>query len=90
MARSYTAAQAAPAKAAGQVPCEAKKEEEPVSAALKAEDTMKSYCPSCKLLLHMCPFEKIQVKSHSNLHNLALLSQETVQSLRCRAPWYHA
>jgi threonyl-tRNA synthetase len=41
-ARSYTpqAAAAAPQEGA---PCEAKKEEEPVSAALKAEDTMKSY-----------------------------------------------
>jgi threonyl-tRNA synthetase len=45
MARSYAPAQAvaAAAVAAPGAPCEAKKEEEPVSAALKAEDTMKSY-----------------------------------------------
>jgi threonyl-tRNA synthetase len=40
MARSYAPAQAA---AEAKAPCEGKKEEEPVSAALKAEDTMKSY-----------------------------------------------
>ncbi len=71
MARSYTSAQAAPPGTAGQAPREAKKEEEPVSAALKAEDTMKSYWHILQTDGSLVPIEEFKFKGHSNLQKFS-------------------
>jgi threonyl-tRNA synthetase len=62
-ARSYKAEEAAQAK-----PAEGgKKEEEPVSAALKAEDTMRSYWHVLQTDGSLVPIEEYKFKGHSNL-----------------------
>lgn len=68
MARSYTTApeQAAPSAETAPV-CEGKKEEEPVSAALKAEDTMKSYWHILQTDGSLVPVEGFKFKGHCNL-----------------------
>ncbi len=69
-ARSYTpqAAAAAPQEGA---PCEAKKEEEPVSAALKAEDTMKSYWHILQTDGSLVPIEEYKFKGKTNLQKFS-------------------
>lgn len=71
-ARSYTpeVAPAAEAKPEGGV-CEPKKEEEPVSAALKAEDTMKSYWHILQTDGSLVPVEEFKFKGHVNLQKFA-------------------
>ena len=68
MARSY-----APAKesAEAKAPCEGKKEEEPVSAALKAEDTMKSYWYILQTDGSLVPIEEYKFKGKSNLQKFS-------------------
>lgn len=71
-ARSYvpeTAPAAAEAKVQGV--CEAKKEEEPVSAALKAEDTMKSFWHILQTDGSLVPVEEYKFKGKSNLQKFA-------------------
>jgi len=71
MARSYTAAQTSPTEAA-QAPDEPKKEEETVSAALKAEDTMKSYWHILETDGSLVPFEEFKFKAtHKNLQKFS-------------------
>jgi threonyl-tRNA synthetase len=66
-ARSYKAEAAAEAK-----PAEGgKKEEEPVSAALKAEDTMRSYWHVLQTDGSLVPIEEYKFKGHSNLQKFA-------------------
>ncbi|MCW3983460.1 MAG: threonine--tRNA ligase [Candidatus Bathyarchaeota archaeon] len=68
MARSYTSTQeVAEAKA----PCEGKKEEEPVSAALKAEDTLKSYWHILQTDGSLVPIEEYKFKGKSNLQKFS-------------------
>jgi len=68
MARSYAPAQeVAEAKA----PCEGKKEEEPVSAALKAEDTLKSYWHILQTDGSLVPIEEYKFKGKSNLQKFS-------------------
>ncbi len=71
MARSYTAQQAAPAATAAAPVCEGKKEEEPVSAALKAEDSMKSYWHILQTDGSLVPVEGFKFKGHSNLQKFS-------------------
>ncbi|MCL5876940.1 MAG: threonine--tRNA ligase [Candidatus Bathyarchaeota archaeon] len=68
MARSYAPVQAA---AEAKVPCEGKKEEEPVSAALKAEDTMKSYWHILQTDGSLVPIEEYKFKGKSNLQKFS-------------------
>ncbi len=67
MARSYAPAQVA---AEAKVPCEGK-EEEPVSAALKAEDTMKSYWHILQTDGSLVPIEEYKFKGKSNLQKFS-------------------
>ena len=53
------------------VPCEAKKEEEPVSAALKAEDTMKSFWHILQTDGSLVPVEEFKFKGHLNLQKFS-------------------
>ena len=69
-ARSY-APQAAAAAAPEGAPCEAKKEEEPVSAALKAEDTMKSYWHILQTDGSLVPIEEYKFKGKTNLQKFS-------------------
>lgn len=69
-ARSYAPAQAAAAAPEG-APCEAKKEEEPVSAALKAEDTMKSYWHILQTDGSLVPIEEYKFKGKTNLQKFS-------------------
>jgi threonyl-tRNA synthetase len=69
-ARSYAPAQATVA-AEGTAPCEAKKEEQPVSAALKAEDTMKSYWHILHIDGSLVPIEEFKFKGHVNLEKFS-------------------
>jgi threonyl-tRNA synthetase len=72
MARSYApAAQAAPVAEEGKAPCEAKKEEELVSVALKAEDTMKSYWHILQTDGSLVPVEEFKFKGQSNLQKFS-------------------
>ena len=68
-ARSY--APAATAAAEAKAPCEGKKEEEPVSAALKAEDTLKSYWHILQTDGSLVPVEEFKFKGHSNLQKFS-------------------
>jgi threonyl-tRNA synthetase len=68
-ARSY--APTAPAAAEAKAPCDAKKEEEPVSAALKAEDTMKSYWHILQTDGSLVPIEEYKFKGKSNLQKFS-------------------
>lgn len=69
-ARSY--APQAPAAATPEgAPCEAKKEEEPVSAALKAEDTMKSYWHILQTDGSLVPIEEYKFKGKTNLQKFS-------------------
>jgi len=68
-ARSY--APTAPAAAEVKGPSEAKKEEEPVSAALKAEDTMKSYWHILQTDGSLVPIEEYKFKGKSNLQKFS-------------------
>ncbi len=72
MARSYTAVptEAAPAAEAAPV-CEGKKDQEPVSAALKAEDTMKSYWHILQTDGSLAPVEGFKFKGHANLQKFS-------------------
>jgi threonyl-tRNA synthetase len=69
-ARSYAPSEAA-AKAEAVATCEVKKEEEAVSAALKAEDTMKSYWHILLTDGSLVPVEKFKFKGHGNLQKFA-------------------
>jgi threonyl-tRNA synthetase len=70
-ARAYVPeAPKAEAKTEGGI-CEAKKEEEPVSAALKAEDTMKSYWHILQTDGSLVPVEEFKFKGHVNLQKFA-------------------
>ncbi len=69
-ARSYAPSAVAPAAQAA-APCEGKKEEEPVSAALKAEDTMKSYWHILQTDGSLVPIEEHKFKGQSNLQKFA-------------------
>jgi threonyl-tRNA synthetase len=68
-ARSYapTVAVSTEAKAPG----ESKKEEEPVSAALKAEDTMKSFWHILQTDGSLVPIEEYKFKGHTNLQKFS-------------------
>jgi threonyl-tRNA synthetase len=55
----------------GAVPCEGKKEEEPVSAALKAEDSMKSYWHILQADGTLVPIEDFKFKGHTNLQKFS-------------------
>ncbi len=68
-ARSYAPVMAAPEAAAASG--EAKKEEEPVSAALKAEDTMKSYWHILQTDGSLVPIEEYKFKGKSNLQKFS-------------------
>ncbi|HSQ48830.1 MAG TPA: threonyl-tRNA synthetase editing domain-containing protein, partial [Candidatus Deferrimicrobiaceae bacterium] len=68
-ARSY--APTAPAAAEAKATSEAKKEEEPVSAALKAEDTMKSYWHILQTDGSLVPIEEYKFKGKSNLQKFS-------------------
>jgi threonyl-tRNA synthetase len=71
-ARNYAPAPTTTAvEAATASPCEAKKEEEPVSAALKAEDTMKSYWHILQTDGSLVPIEEYKFKGHTNLQKFA-------------------
>lgn len=72
-ARSYTPTEptTAPAAAQSGAPCEAKKEEEPVSAALKAEDTMKSYWHILQTDGSLVPIEEYKFKGKNNLQKFS-------------------
>ena len=67
-ARSYAPA---PAAAEAKAPCEPKKEEEPVSAALKAEDTMKSFWHILQTDGSLVPIEEFKFKGHTNLQKFS-------------------
>jgi threonyl-tRNA synthetase len=69
-ARSY-APEAAAATTEIVAPCEAKKEEEPVSAALKAEDTMKSYWHILQVDGSLVPIEEYKFKGKTNLQKFS-------------------
>jgi threonyl-tRNA synthetase len=69
-ARSY-APQAAAATPQESAPCESKKEEEPVSAALKAEDTMKSYWHILQTDGSLIPIEEYKFKGKTNLQKFS-------------------
>jgi threonyl-tRNA synthetase len=69
-ARSYAPAQTTVA-GEGTAPCEAKKEEQPVSAALKAEDTMKSYWHILQIDGSLVPIEEFKFKGHVNLQKFS-------------------
>jgi len=53
------------------IPCEAKKEEEPISAALKAEDTMKSYWHILQTDGSLVPIEEYKFKGKTNLQKFS-------------------
>jgi threonyl-tRNA synthetase len=57
--------------AEAQAPCEAKKDEQPVSAALKAEDTMKSYWHILQTDGSLVPIEDFKFKGHVNLQKFS-------------------
>jgi threonyl-tRNA synthetase len=78
-ARSY-APQAVTATAPAGAPCEAKKEEEPVSAALKAEDTMKSYWHILQTDGSLVPVEEFKFKNETK--NLQKFSQYEIKKTR--------
>ncbi len=65
-ARSY-----APAAATEAIPGEEKKEEEPVSQALKAEDTMRSYWHVLMPDGSLVPIEEFKFKGHTNLQKFS-------------------
>ncbi len=67
-ARSYAPA---PIAAETKAPSEGKKEEEPVSAALKAEDTMKSYWHILQTDGSLVPIEEYKFKGKSNLQKFS-------------------
>jgi threonyl-tRNA synthetase len=69
-ARSYTAVQPEVAPESKKY-CENKKEEEPVSAALKAEDTMKSYWHILQTDGSLVPIEEFKFKGHPNLQKFS-------------------
>jgi len=64
--RSY-----APAAEKAKAPQEAAKEEEPVSAALKAEDTLKSYWHILQTDGSLVPIEEFKFKGHANLQKFS-------------------
>jgi threonyl-tRNA synthetase len=68
-ARSYTPQTTAPAPTGA--PCETKTEEEPVSAALKAEDTLKSYWHILQTDGSLVPIEEYKFKGKSNLQKFS-------------------
>src|SRR5512141_2717166 len=67
-ARSYAPL---PVATEATAPCEGKKEEEPVSAALKAEDTMKSYWHILQTDGSLVPIEEFKFKGHVNLQKFS-------------------
>ncbi|MDR0471633.1 MAG: threonine--tRNA ligase [Nitrososphaerota archaeon] len=67
LARSYTAS----STQAVTPSCEGKKEEEPVSAALKAEDTMKSFWHILQTDGSLVPVEEFKFKGYGNLQKFA-------------------
>jgi threonyl-tRNA synthetase len=68
-ARSYTPQTTSPAPTGA--PCETKTEEEPVSAALKAEDTLKSYWHILQTDGSLVPIEEYKFKGKSNLQKFS-------------------
>lgn len=79
-ARSYTPQVVTAAQPAAGAPCEAKKEEEPVSAALKAEDTMKSYWHILQTDGSLVPVEEFKFKPDTK--NLQKFSQYEIKKTR--------
>ena len=69
-ARSYTTVQPEVAPDTKKY-CENKKEEEPVSAALKAEDTLKSYWHILQTDGSLVPIEEFKFKGHPNLQKFS-------------------
>jgi threonyl-tRNA synthetase len=69
-ARSYTTVQPE-ATPGAKIHCEAKKEEEPISAALKAEDTMKSYWHILQTDGSLVPIEEFKFKGQTNLQKFS-------------------
>jgi threonyl-tRNA synthetase len=69
-ARSYAPAQVT-ATVETTAPCEAKKEEQPISAALKAEDTMKSYWHILQTDGSLVLIEEFKFKDHVNLQKFS-------------------
>ena len=69
-ARSYTPSTTA-ATPEAQAPCEAKKEEQTVSAALEAEDTMKSYWHILQTDGSLMPIEEFKFKGYVNLQKFS-------------------
>ena len=67
-ARNYAPA---PVATEAIAPCEGKKEEEPVSAALKAEDTMKSYWHILQTDGSLVPIEEFKFKGYTNLQKFS-------------------
>jgi threonyl-tRNA synthetase len=67
-ARSYTSA---PDSSESNALCESKKEEEPVSTALKAEDTMKSHWHILQTDGSLVPVEEFKYKGHINLQKFS-------------------
>ncbi len=80
MARAYTAAEA---KAEGG---EAKKEEEPVSAALKAEDTMRSYWQVLQTDGSLVPIEDFKFKGHTNLQKFSQYEIKKARAVTAMPP----
>jgi threonyl-tRNA synthetase len=70
-ARSYTPEPALAVTTEPQAPCEAKKEEQPFSAALKAEDTMKSYWHILQTDGSLVPIEEFKFKGYTNLQKFS-------------------
>ncbi len=70
-ARAYLPEAAAPAETKPAEGAQAKKEEEPVSAALKAEDTMKSYWHILETDGSLVPIEEYKFKGHTNLQKFS-------------------
>ena len=70
-ARSYAPATVVAPEVGAAVPCEGKMEEEPVSAALKAEDSMKSFWHILQSDGSLVPVEEFKFKGHVNLQKFS-------------------
>ena len=70
-ARAYAPEAAAAAEAKPVEGAQVKKEEEPVSAALKAEDTMKSFWHILQTDGSLVPIEEFKFKGHTNLQKFS-------------------
>ena len=70
-ARAYAPAPVTAAEAKAEGVCEPKKEEEPVSAALKAEDTLKSFWHILQTDGSLVPIEEFKFKGKTNLQKFS-------------------